>query len=111
VPPKPRGLRGNRLDGGLGERRVFLQNRLDLIGWHGCAEVEALPILTPEIAQQLGLRCIADAFGHDFEIEIPRQADNAPNDLRALIIRANLFDERMVDLQRLNREPSQVTQR
>ena len=70
-----------------------------------------LTVLALQRSQLIQLLLTFDTFSHNLHSEIARERNDRLDDLKVLIGIINAGDERTIDLQRVDREPVQITQR
>src|SRR5262245_21637289 len=102
-------LLGSNLEGAQA-RRLVDQQITGTFGVHGLAKSEALRVFAPELVEldRIGVRF--SAFGYDFHAEIMRERDDRAQDHRPRSARRGP-DERLIDLDRVEREALQVSKR
>src|SRR5687768_16519449 len=82
-----------------------------LRGSQGTREQISLGVWTIERAQMLRLLGRLDAFRNHTHPELPREIDDASNDWGVVVDAADAADEGLIDLQRVEAVPVQVTER
>src|SRR5690606_19401899 len=85
----------------------------DVLGWHGLAEEEALPVVAAQRAQEAVLLAGLDALRRHTQAQALAQGDDRPQQVDVLTRRAvaQLVDEAAVDLQAVERQLAQVRER
>ena len=74
------------------------------VGRDGIAEQVPLRVVAAVLAQELELRFGLDAFGDDLEPQAVRHLDDGVDDRGIVAIDGHVAHERLVDLQRVDRE-------
>src|SRR6185295_5723002 len=74
------------------------------------AEQEALAVVAPVVVQEGKLGIVLDAFGENFDPEAARQPDDGAHDRRVVVVRGDVPNERLVDLERIQRQTLEVAQ-
>ena len=78
---------------------------------HRVPEQQTLDEIAAELLQEVELRFVLDAFSDNVHIEVPAHLNDRVDDRRVVRVRDNVPDERLVDLERADRELLQCTQR
>src|SRR6266850_4136876 len=90
---------------------MTLQERRDFLRWQRLAEQKALQLVAAVGAQELALLDRLDPFGDDFQPQTMAERDDALGDRHVVRIVGYVLDERAVDLDAVDREALQVSQR
>src|SRR5260221_4431896 len=80
-----------------------------MVDWLG--EQVALRSLATQILEEIQLSLCFHAFGYHFQAKIVRQHDDNANDLVGLRVTVHARDESAIDLQSVNWEALQATER
>src|SRR3954454_23429601 len=83
----------------------------DLLGGERPGEDEALAAVAALLLQPLELLALLDPFGQRLEVQRLAEAHERVDELTGRTRLGDRLDERLVDLQRVDREPAEVRER
>src|SRR5262245_34212100 len=92
------------------QAQILPQHPGALLGRRRHREAVALDLVAAVCGEQLELLLRLDSLGHDLELEAVSQADYREGDHRVLRIGRDVADERVVDLERVDRKALQVSE-
>ena len=87
------------------------QQRPDVVGALRPSEQVALAERAAELDELTALVIVLDALGDRAEVERARKTDDRLHETRGTVLAADLVDERLRDLEDVDREPLQVAER
>ena len=90
---------------------ALAQRELEIRGLNGLVEEEALTQLAAEILQAVQLLLQLDPFGDRLQLQRFAQRDHRARERRLRVASAHIVDERLVDLEDVDREALQVSER
>src|SRR5690606_244818 len=87
------------------------QQLAELIGRHRIAEQVSLSVVAAVLAQERELSLVLDAFGDDLELEAVTHLNDRIDDRGVVAIDGHVAHERLIDLERADRELLKRAQR